>query len=334
MAKKNNEALFSKTSVLNSVTAGYVAGICGTIVGHPLDSIKVLLQTNECHDLTSGSCKKNFQKNNNHKRNMSTLTPITKERVKSSLPFNGRSLRALYSGISGPLLSVGAIQALMFSIYDTSRRCFHRFNNEIAESDNDYLNTDPLLNVFCAAVISGTTLSVLTGPLQVIKTKQQIMVWDFQRALKDTMSMRKLFVGNQLHAFSAGLGRGIYMTTYEYLKRTLLKQYQNEEKQITLAQRAVCAALSGTICWALIFPADVIRTRMIAQTITSQKRDKHSQQGFSELVRGMYVKGGYTVKPFYRGFSVTLLRAGPVAAAVLPIYDITLQFLQDRQKHI
>lgn len=330
MAKNSNEKLFSKTTVLNSVTAGYVAGICGTIVGHPLDSIKVLLQTKECHDSSSGSSKNGCHKYNNHARNMSTLSSNLKGKVKSSLPLSSRSLRSLYSGITGPLLSVGVIQALTFSIYDTSRRCMCRFNNQMEDNHNDYLKIDPLRNVFCAAVISGTALSVFTGPLQVIKTKQQIMVWSFQRAIKDTMSMPRLFVGNQLHAFSSGVGRGIYMTTYEYQKRYLSKQYQIDEQQIPPAQRALCAAHSGIICWALIFPADVVRNRMIAHTITSHRQNKHNQQGVFELVKQMYIQGGNSIKPFYRGFWITLLRAGPVAATVLPIYDLTLQHLQDR----
>eukprot|EP00560_Eucampia_antarctica_P001954 CAMPEP_0197831940 /NCGR_PEP_ID=MMETSP1437-20131217/12861_1 /TAXON_ID=49252 ORGANISM="Eucampia antarctica, Strain CCMP1452" /NCGR_SAMPLE_ID=MMETSP1437 /ASSEMBLY_ACC=CAM_ASM_001096 /LENGTH=264 /DNA_ID=CAMNT_0043435093 /DNA_START=219 /DNA_END=1016 /DNA_ORIENTATION=- len=247
-----------------------------------------------------------------------------------------RSLRALYAGISGPLLTVGMTQALMFSMYDTSRRCIYRFQNQQSDDDNDYLNKDPLVNVFWSATMSCTAMSVVTGPMQVIKTKQQIMVWSFKRAVRDTSSIRKLFVGYRLHAFCSGLGRGVYMTTYEYLKRYLSKQSHNDGKPITLTQRALCAATSGTLCWALIFPVDVIRSRIYAQSISSshrQNNNKHNQpQGIWNLVKTMYRQGGNSLAPFYRGFWVTVARAGPVAAAVLPIYDLTLESLQLRQQ--
>jgi len=39
-------AAFTMESVRNSVLAGYVAGVCGTMVGHPFDTVKVWMQTN------------------------------------------------------------------------------------------------------------------------------------------------------------------------------------------------------------------------------------------------------------------------------------------------
>ena len=41
----SNEIGYSARSIRNGLIAGYSAGICGIVVGHPLDSIKVLLQT-------------------------------------------------------------------------------------------------------------------------------------------------------------------------------------------------------------------------------------------------------------------------------------------------
>jgi hypothetical protein len=35
----------------------------------------------------------------------------------------------------------------------------------------------------------------------------------------------------------------------------------------------------------------------------------------------------HSERAFYRGFSISILRAGPVAASVLPVYDLTLEWL-------
>jgi len=47
---------------------------------------------------------------------------------------------------------------------------------------------------------------------------------------------------------------------------------------------------------------------------------------FSAGVAGIYRNDG--INGFFRGFTITVLRAGPVAPIVLPIYDIALEFLQ------
>ena len=331
MSKESQERNpFSTASVINSVTAGYVAGFCGTVVGHPLDSIKVLLQTNNFHTNTPppstvvSTTTTTVPANNPVARNITTITS-------NSVAPSRRSLRALYAGVSGPLLTVGATQALMFSLYDTSRRMLYQMTSSSSSSEDkdDYMHNDSLTNVFVASTASGTLISVFTSPFQVVKTKQQIMVWTFQKALRDTPSIKSLFVGFRPHLFCEGLGRGVYFTTYELLKRTIVSHKQqttDDVRSITLSERALCAAVAGASCWAFIFPADVLRCRMYARAITSPSQ----QQGTWELIQSIYRQGGNSIQPFFRGFWITVARAGPVAAAVLPCYDLVLEHLQQQ----
>merc|ERR1719445_1682982 len=44
--KTSASSTVNARSTLNSVVAGYVAGMSGIVVGHPFDSLKVWLQTN------------------------------------------------------------------------------------------------------------------------------------------------------------------------------------------------------------------------------------------------------------------------------------------------
>ena len=53
-----------------------------------------------------------------------------------------------------------------------------------------------------------------------------------------------------------------------------------------------------------------------------------SAQGTMAMGRQMLQEGG--IRCFYRGFGVTIIRSGPVAAAVLPIYDVTLEWLNQQ----
>lgn len=345
----NNHLAVGYTDILNSITAGYAAGFFGTIVGHPLDSIKVLMQTNNYHTssspaggmtsaatIASNVTTTTTTNSTALTRNMST---VTTELVNSPAS-SKRSLRALYSGITGPVLTVGGINAIVFSLYDTGRRMLHGDKDTTNNNNNNnYLHQDSLVNVFLAATTAGSMVSVVTSPFQVIKTKQQIMVWSFRKALKDTPSVRSLFVGFRPHLFCEGLGRGVYFTTYEVLKRSIVahkqqssasqEDYYGDASSITLPERAFCAALAGASCWAFIFPADVIRCRMYARSIVSPSQSTCAW----EMTKSIYKQGGNSVKPFFRGFWITVARAGPVAATVLPIYDLILERLQTRQQH-
>eukprot|EP00549_Striatella_unipunctata_P026176 CAMPEP_0118687388 /NCGR_PEP_ID=MMETSP0800-20121206/8353_1 /TAXON_ID=210618 ORGANISM="Striatella unipunctata, Strain CCMP2910" /NCGR_SAMPLE_ID=MMETSP0800 /ASSEMBLY_ACC=CAM_ASM_000638 /LENGTH=116 /DNA_ID=CAMNT_0006584563 /DNA_START=211 /DNA_END=561 /DNA_ORIENTATION=+ len=110
--------------------------------------------------------------------------------------------------------------------------------------------------------------------------------------------------------------------TYETSKRTMM--IQQNKSDLTLWERVPCAALSGMVCWACIFPADVLRSKMYAQTLKSEGTTKLTTM---EMAWSMYQGAGYSLRPFFRGFWLTVARAGPVASTVLPIYDLSLEQL-------
>jgi solute carrier family 25 carnitine/acylcarnitine transporter 20/29 len=229
------------------------------------------------------------------------------------------NLRTLYAGISGPLITVGALQSANFLLYDSIRRTLHRKDHPHA-ADLDYLNHDSISNVALSALGTRTLMSVLTSPLFVVKTKQQVMTWRVQRTIRDTWRHggRGFFVGFGPHFVNETIGRAVYFGTYEVAKRHLAK----EGETASLSDRMIAACSSGIACWAVIFPFDVLRSRVYQRAILL---DGNTGSAW-DLSRSMYVHQG-GLKPFYRGFGVTVLRAGPVAAAVLPVYDTTLEWL-------
>ena len=359
----------SSASYVESVIAGYVAGVCGTLVGHPLDSIKVLLQTNNFGSLT---VNKSFQS----KRNTTVIT--TKNLPKSNIttpcaaistsksPPSSRSLRALFAGISGPMMTIGLTQALNFSVYDTTRRILYQQQNHAGEyhDSNDYLYSDSISNIFIASSWSGIVISFFTSPLNIIKTKQQIMVTSFREALQDTLLLNNstkmtlsrmrtgiknlFFTGFTPHLFCEGFGRGLYYTSYEFFKRKIIAHRSEriemrqtdankgkeiafgKENLISLPERAFCAAFAGMCQWAVIYPADLLRCRMYAKSIrysTSDKLNYAPKVSTTFDIIKLIHKSEGGLAGFFRGFWVTVFRAGPVAAIVLPVYDITLENL-------
>ena len=373
MTSLNNEHSYSARSIKNGLVAGYTAGITGIIVGHPLDSIKVLLQTqingvsstrSSASSMGSTSVASSVQA-----RNMSTIAAVSpavpSQTTANSMSTQGsligkRSLRALYSGVTGPLLTTGILQSLNFAIYDSVRRVLYQHQLQSSDMCNimvqpdDYLHYDNLSSVAMASFAAGATTSVLTSPMIIVKTKQQLMTWGFRKAIRDTYhsgfnrqphvvnGLSNFYAGFGIHFFCDAIGRSLYMYSYELLKRQLAKVKCNNEQQslsqfsfesmnnnrvstanLSIPDRMVCAALSGMICWAFIYPADVIRSKVYAKSLNAQT-SLTTLDGIN-LARTMVREQGF--KSLYRGMGVTVLRAGPVAASVLPIYDCVLEWL-------
>lgn len=244
------------------------------------------------------------------------------------------SLRTLYAGVSGPLVTVGLVQSANFALYDSIRRIFHRIDEptNAAADPSEYIHKDALKNVALSSMVAGGILACVTSPLVLVKTKQQMMTWDFRRAVQETLSpargargsLANFYVGFAPHFLSETIGRGVYFYCYEAMKRECAKQ--RGAMDCTLQERMACAGLSGMASWAVIFPLDTLKSRMLAQSLSSQA------MSCTEMASCMY-KETNSFRSFYRGFGVTLLRSGPVAAAVLPVYDMTLEWLNKHREH-
>jgi len=348
----------------HSAIAGYVAGFSGTVVGYPLDSAKVWLQT--------GGCKNKHMILATGNSNRSTLLSPPRQQQPpppSQVLFQVgtrvcQTLRALYSGVSGPLVTVGMVQSINFAIYDTTRQVLYRWEEEEEQErhqkggDNThrtksspslYLTHDSLAGVATAGFLAGMTTAFMTAPLIMIKTNQQVTGNSFRQAVSETLFVRGRVrlsgctAGFLPHVVGESVGRSLYYVTYELLKRSWgnfkANGYRYDDgaavvswigdsscntTSISLQERMVCAAMSGIFCWATIFPLDSLRSRMYAAVAEQQQQHQPSLRRtlLIDTIRTMQRE-----RSFYRGFWVTVLRAGPVAAAVLPVYDLTLETL-------
>jgi hypothetical protein len=327
----------TSTSIRNSVMAGYVAGITGTLVGYPLDSAKVWLQTKRQPIPAVSSCaaanalaiavsptSPRFIGN----RAASTLASAIQTNVSSQNAF--RTIRSLYKGVACPLVTVGLVQSANFAIYDSTRRMLYALDNRATcslsgnsnsnSNDSNYLHHDSLFHVGVASMTAGAVLALITSPLVMIKTKQQVQQISFLQASRQTFfsrtnawCWRTAYRGLGPHFVAETVGRAIYFVAYERCKR----QLSSADRPLSLSARMGSAALSGMVCWTLIFPLDVLRNRLYAAT-TAENAWTMSQHIYRE----------HGVKGFFRGYAISVVRAGPVAAMILPVYDHVLDMLQ------
>jgi len=247
-------------------------------------------------------------------------------RIRQSL----QTLRALYSGISGPLATVGLVQAINFAVYDSTRR----YLNE----GQDYNQVpDSLAQVSTAGFVSGAAVALITSPLVLVKTRQQILGVSIRQAVDATkgQGMRGLFVGMGPHLLSETIGRAVYYATYEQGKRSIAQYKYNHApseshgaSQLSIPDRMMAAAMAGIVSWTVIFPWDALKNRLYHQHIVMASHNATilplPKRSALQMTEQMIREGS-----LYRGMTVTVLRAGPVAAAVLPVYDTVVQYLHD-----
>ena len=115
---------------------------------------------------------------------------------------------------------------------------------------------------------------------------------------------------------------GIYMATYFYCKRQL-ETRTGEAPELPLWARVVSGAFANFVTWGVVFPLDAIRSVQQAAPPGSPP-----PPGLLGSARALLREGG--VGRLYRGFGFTLLRAGPVAGVILPLFDLALMALEPR----
>lgn len=280
----------------SSVIAGVVSGACGMFVGHPFDSLKVRLQVGE------------------------TLTNAS---------FDWRTTRQLYRGVLPPASTSGVLVSINFTLYEY-------FKNAMAGSNLSYAQI-----VGVGALCSGLLTPFITNPLSVIKIQQQVAseksAYECMQYIVKEAGWRGLYRGFLPFLTQESIGRATYFISYESAKLVIgkLKLAYGERGTINasdfvnilswtdprrknayhdnVSTRMGAAMVAGILGWISIYPCDVIKSRM--QLDFDQKKYK----SVTECVRKTWQQGG--VRAMYRGLGYTMLRAAPVAATVLPLYE-------------
>lgn len=226
------------------------------------------------------------------------------------IPYNLKGLQILYRGVLVPMLTAGVMQSLNFGLYDTSRRyILNNFQDQISEVNS----------AFVGGAISGLMMSIITTPIQLLKIQLQthVTLTLSQLLYRDIYLTKRwniLYRGFGVTAFSDCLGRGIYMYSYEAAKKVLSDYTNNEYSSLTI--RMTSAAYAGVISWLVLFPADTIKT-LVQSTYSGPSATTY----FIQLSKDF--KG---IRILYRGCLYAVIRAAPVAATILPLYEYTQEY--------
>lgn len=313
-----------EVTALQDLIAGGVAGSISVIVGHPFDTYKVRLQT------SSASLQS---------------VPLSGASLQSSQTY-ASSLRSLYRGIGPPLSTAAVVNALVFSSYGESSRWWdaYFYKGDGGETAQDHSSRT---KSFVCGSFAGAIQALVICPSEHVKCRLQVQQiangavgyktsWDAVDKILTKHGVRGLYRGFACTAWREIPAFGLYFSCYDLVKETINSQIlptpnqdPTKTNQSTLsphewASSALAGGCSGALTWAVIYPFDVIKTRIQ----TTPLETPLSQRRMSFIYRSILSQHGWT--HLFRGLGVTLIRAFPVNGIIFPVYEFSLAQLRRR----
>lgn len=288
------------TEALKDIAAGSVRGFAQVVVGHPLDTIKVRLQTQGGERSFNGllDC---FWKT------------LTKEGV-----------RGLYKGAASPITGCAFYSATLFLSYGQAKALF------------DVENKPTVVRLMMAGFLTGSLCSFVEGPVDLIKCRLQAQhphhlattpacdlpsrgvvyqsSWDCAKKIVSERGMRGIFQGLGATLCRNVPGTAVYFTAYEWMRRFFARE--SESRDLSAGSVIAAGGMAGVVFWLSCYPMDLIKSRIQTDhPDPSQRR----YRGVLDCVRQIHATEGY--RGFWRGFSACLVRAFPVNAATFLAFE-------------
>ena len=151
--------------------------------GHPLDLIKVRLQTQDILLPNNKTITIN-NNNNNTNTNIKHTAKFTGgwDVFKTTLKYEGVS--ALYKGLTAPLLTVPLLNAVVFASYEQARRTILYYSNTTTSTTTSTSTTSAtpiktlddltLMQIGLAGAWAGFANSFICSPVELIKARLQV----------------------------------------------------------------------------------------------------------------------------------------------------------------
>uniref|UniRef100_UPI00398F8050 mitochondrial carnitine/acylcarnitine carrier protein-like n=1 Tax=Pristiophorus japonicus TaxID=55135 RepID=UPI00398F8050 len=288
-----------RISPLRNFYAGGVGGVCLILAGHPLDTVKVRLQTQPkpvpgCSLLYRGAF----------------------DCLRKTVAREG--LLGLYKGMAAPIIGITPITAVVFFGYGLGKKLQQKHPE------------DPLSHgqLFAAGMLAGVFSTAIISPVERVKCLLQIQAnsgeikytgpGDCVRQLYRSSGLQGIYKGTVLTLLRDVPATGVYFLSYEWLKDLLTPQGQSVS-ELSAPRILFAGGMAGIFNWVVAIPADVLKSRF--QTAP----DAMYPNGFRDVLRDLVRDEG--IGSLYKGFSVVMLRAFPANAACFLGFELSMRFL-------
>eukprot|EP00934_Nitzschia_sp_Nitz4_P002687 Nitzschia sp. Nitz4//scaffold264_size26629//24865//25954//NITZ4_008241-RA/size26629-augustus-gene-0.3-mRNA-1//1//CDS//3329544818//2677//frame0 len=303
----NIETTEEEVTFFHDFVAGGVAGSASVIVGHPFDTIKVRMQTS----LGGG--------------------------MRGSASSYGGIL-SLYRGLAAPLSTACVINALIFSSYGWSSRVYDQVVGLPPDNAADaHPLHDPFKKAFTCGSFAGLVQALVVCPMEHVKCRLQVQhakgspdhlhkgPVQAARSILRSHGMPGLFRGWSVTMWREVPAFGAYFALYDLMKDNLNSFFaqragpnNKDSGYYAWAASALAGGITGASTWLMIYPFDVIKTKIQTLPIDTPLEKRRILTVGSEIVQ----KHG--ISALFRGLNITVFRAFPVNAIIFPVYEFTL----------
>ncbi|XP_032677362.1 mitochondrial ornithine transporter 1 [Odontomachus brunneus] len=304
LRQENNRAGSIKAGVIDFV-AGSLGGAALVYVGQPLDTVKVKMQT--------------FPTMYNGMVNCFLRTLRTDGIV-----------RGLYAGTIPAVVANVAENSVLFAAYGGCQKAIAHLTG--AQSVKELNSISNAWAGFFAAFFSSLTLcptELIKCKLQAMKeveetkaatnamdkTRRRVGPWNLTRQILREQGVRGLFTGLSSTIAREMPGYFFFFGGYEGTRELLATAGQSRD-EIGWQKTMVAGAVGGIVLWLVIFPADVVKSRIQVKNLKTPAlivfKDIIRQEGIGAL---------------YNGLIPTLIRTIPATATLFVTVEYTKKIM-------
>ena len=295
--------------------AGSLGGVALVYVGQPLDTVKVKMQTFPSMYKGMVNC---------------FLQTLKTDGV----------IRGLYAGTVPAIVANVAENSVLFAAYGG---CQRMISNVLGVKKEDLTSVQNACAGFFAAFFSSLTLcptELIKCKLQAIREVQAEMIltetesetatvaakniinkkigpWSLTNQILKEQGIRGLFSGLSSTIAREMPGYFFFFGGYE-ITRELLAKPNESRNDIGWQKTMIAGGVGGTVLWLVIFPADVIKSRIQVKNLKEPAllimKDIVRNEGIGAL---------------YNGLKPTLLRTVPATATLFVTYEYTKKFMHN-----
>lgn len=274
-------------TLTTELICGGSAGIIGTILGFPFDTVKTRMQTFPLK----------------YNKMIQTFKLIYHEEG---------FIKGFYRGVIPPLGALTILNMMNFTVYAK----FSEFFN-FQKEDRTLSRIEP--KTFLAGSFAGITAAIVSTPFELVKVQMQLetLSKSFKGrnsfyAAKDIVTnygITRLYRGHSINTIREMVFLGTYFFTYEHSKHLLLPYFP------LVVSIGISGGLSGAIGWLISFPLDCIKANIQGSPI--QSTPKSSFHIAQHLLRTKGISG------LYNGVGASVSRAFIVSSSRFIAYELT-----------
>lgn len=278
--------------------AGFSAGVVGTLLGFPLDSCKVRMQTQ----------------------------PFVYPTLHSTIGriFREEGLAGFYRGVGPPLTALTFLNSVVFALYERAKVGFGV--DELADTNGLRSITPGGFNgkVALAGGIVCLPTAVVSTPFELLKTQMVTRPSPaYSNFLKAGATIFReqglrfgLYTGHMVNTCREMIFLATYFTTYEHAKANALSSLP------TSVAIPLAGGFSGAAGWVISYPLDVVKGNLQSQNLATTPADR-----LRALVVVKQILQTRGLRGLYSGVAPSILRAFLVSSSRFSAFEATLWLL-------